>query len=159
MEAAEAQALQVLWRTQPLAALATLHRGEPAVSMVPFALLPQGGGVVLHVSRLATHTQDMLAHPNVALLVTASLESAALPLALARASLQGRARPVEPESAQQAQARAAYAAKLPQAEALFEFPDFSFFVVEPESLRYVAGFGRAFSFTAQRLSTLWSELA
>ncbi len=46
-------------RSQTIASLGTLHAGEPAVSMVPFATT--GGALVIHVSRLAAHTADMLA--------------------------------------------------------------------------------------------------
>lgn len=151
MDASEHATLSKLLTRQPVAALATLHQGEPAVSMVPFALLPSGRGVVIHVSRLATHTADMLAHPGVALLVTAAPGEAPTPLALPRASLQGRARACPPESAEYAGARAAYLAKLPDAQELFSFADFSLFLIDPESLRFVAGFGRAMSLGGERL--------
>lgn len=55
-------ALNALLASQQVASLGTLHKGERAVSMVPFALLAQGNGVVIHVSSLATHTGDMLDH-------------------------------------------------------------------------------------------------
>ena len=151
MNPSEVAALKLLLATRPVAALATLHKGEPAVSMVPFAMLPSGARFVIHVSRLATHTHDMLAHPAVALLVTASLADAETPLALPRVSIQGQARQCAPDSAEYAQARAAYLAKLPDAEELFAFSDFSLFIIEPDSARYVAGFGRALTLTAERL--------
>ncbi len=147
----ESTLLQSLLRTTPTAALATLHRGEPAVSMVPFALLSGGEGLVVHVSRLATHTQDMLDHPGVALLVTGTVAAGDSPLALPRVSIQGHARPCPADAPAHAQARQAYLAKLPDAEPLFGFGDFSLFVIEPESLRFVAGFGRAMAFKAERL--------
>lgn len=151
MEVSEAAALKSLLAKQPVAALATLHRGKPAVSMVPFAMLSSGIGFVIHVSRLATHTKDMLDNPAVAMLVTASLAEAHSPLALPRASIQGRARQCLAESPGYLEARSAYLAKLPDAEELFSFPDFSLFIVEPESIRYVAGFGRAMSLTPERM--------
>lgn len=150
----DARALRTLLETRPVAALATLHNGEPAASMVPFAMLPGGTRLVIHVSRLATHTKDMLAHPAVAVLVTASLEPGASPLALPRASVQGHARVCEPEAAEYAPAREAYLAKLPQADELFAFSDFSLFVVDIRSVRYVAGFGRALSVTAPQLAAV-----
>ncbi len=55
MNPAYAQTLRELLRTQQVAALGTLHQGQPYVSMVPFALLPGGSGFVIHVSQLATH--------------------------------------------------------------------------------------------------------
>ena len=150
----DARALRALLDTRPVAALATLHKGEPATSMVPFAMLPGTTRLVIHVSRLATHTKDMLAHPAVSLLVTASLEPGASPLALPRASVQGHAGVCEPEAADYAPAREAYLAKLPQAEPLFSFADFSLFVVDIRSVRYVAGFGRALSVTAPQLAAV-----
>lgn len=152
----EATTLRTLLTTQPVASLATLHKGGPAVSMVPFALLPGGEGVVVHVSRLATHTQDMLDHPAVALLVTATLAPGDSPLALTRASIQGHARPCPADATGYAEARQAYLAKLPDAEPLFGFGDFSLFVIEPESLRFVAGFGRAMAFKTDRLREVLS---
>ena len=154
MDATEATALRHLLRQQPVAALATLHRGEPAVSMVPFALLPQGRGVVLHVSRLATHTADLLAQPAVGLLVMGPPGSAQTPLALPRASIRGRAQACPTDAAGYAEARAEYLAKLPDSEELFSFADFSLFVVEVLSLRYVAGFGRAMSLLPEQFRDL-----
>ena len=151
MDASEVAALNALLAGQRVAALATLHRGEPAVSMVPFAKLPDGTGFVVHVSRLATHTKDMLENPAVALLVTAPLAPGASALALPRAGIKGRARACPPESAGYELARATYLAKLPDAQELFGFSDFSLFVIEPESVRYVAGFGRAMTITAERM--------
>jgi len=151
MEDSEVAALKSLLAKQPVAALATLHSGEPAVSMVPFAVLSSGTGFVIHVSRLATHTQDMLGNPAVALLVTASLAEGHSPLALPRLSIQGRARQCLPDSPGYPDARSAYVAKLPDAEELFSFSDFSLFILEPKSMRYVAGFGRAVSLTSERI--------
>jgi len=156
MNADESRALRILLRQTAVAALATLHKGEPAVSMVPYALLPDGR-FVIHVSRLATHTQDMLAHPSVSLLVTAAPGAAETPLALPRLSVQGRAQICTPEAADHAAARAAYLAKLPEAGELFSFGDFSLFLIEPKFLRYVAGFGRAHTLTAEQYAGLMRD--
>ena len=59
MESSQSLALKYLLESQQVGSLATLHRGAPAVSMVPYVLLPQGRGFVLHVSRLAAHTADI----------------------------------------------------------------------------------------------------
>lgn len=151
MTPTEATTLRTLLTNQSVAALATLHKGGPAVSMVPFALLAGGEGLVVHVSRLATHTQDMLDHPGVALLVTDTLKDGDSPLALPRVSIQGHARPCPADAPGHAAARQAYLARLPDAEPMFGFGDFSLFVIEPESLRFVAGFGRAMALKAERL--------
>lgn len=154
MDPIQSAALQSLLAAQPVAALATLHKGEPAVSMVPYALLSQGRGVVIHVSGLAAHTADMLAHAAVALLVTGTPESAATPLALPRASLQGWAAPCPPDSTDYAEARALYLARFPDSEAMFGFADFSLFIVRLRMVRFVGGFGRAHSLTAEQFAAL-----
>lgn len=155
----EAATLHTLLTDQTTAALATLHRAEPAVSMVPFALLPSVPAFVIHVSRLATHTQDMLDHPTVGLLVNAPPGGGVSPLALPRANVQGRARALAADDALHATARAAYLARLPDAEPLFGFADFSLFLIEPVSLRFVAGFGRAMAVTPERLRALLAGAA
>jgi len=156
MDAAEALALKTLLVRAPVAALATLHQGEPATSMVPYALLPDGR-FVIHVSRLATHTRDMLEHPAVSLLVMAAPGSADTPLALPRVSVPGVALVCVPDAAEYAQARSAYLTKLPEAEQLFSFADFSLFLITPQFLRYVAGFGRAHTVTAEQYAGLLSD--
>jgi len=152
MDASENLALRSLLASQPVASLSTLHKGEPAISMVPFAMLPDGRGFVVHVSQLATHTRDMRSDPAVGLMVMAPPGTADSPLALARVSIQGRARPCVPESPEYGPARGCYLAKLPQSEALFSFSDFSLFVIEVRSARFVAGFGRAMSMTARQFT-------
>ena len=154
MDPADGVALKALIDRQPVAALATVHQGEPAVSMTPVAVLPGGAGFVIHVSRLAVHTRDLIAHPEVALLITGLPGDAPTPLALPRVSIQRHAKSCERESPEDPQARAAYLARLPAAEELFAFADFSLFIIEPRQARYVAGFGRAMSLTADRLKSI-----
>lgn len=153
-EADAALLRRLLLAGPPVAALSTLHRGRPAVSMVPFALLPDASALVLHVSRLATHTGDMKAAPDVALLVTGTAADAPSPLALPRVSLQGRAAFCEPSAPSHDAARAAYLARLPEAEELFAFADFSLVLVVPRTIRFVAGFGRAHALAPARLQEI-----
>ncbi|WP_430432364.1 HugZ family protein [Methyloversatilis sp.] len=143
----QAQALRELLARQPVAALATLHDGEPAVSMVPCALLPDGR-FVIHVSALASHTADMRAHPEVALLITAPLAAGESPLALPRLSVRGRAEVCPAGAPGHDDARAAYLARLPESAELFSFGDFSLFVISVLSARFVGGFAQARSLTA-----------
>jgi putative heme iron utilization protein len=153
MEPAVALAFRSLLESQQVAALATLHKGEPAVSMVPYALLP-GGGFVIHVSRLATHTADMLSNPAVALLVTALPAASIPPQALPRVSVQGKADRLAPDAPAYSQARALYLSRFPQSEQMFSFPDFSLFVIAVRSVRFVAGFAQATSVTAEQFASI-----
>lgn len=152
MDAAETQLLRTLLEKQPVAALSTLHLGEPAGSMVPFALLPGGRGFVIHVSRLASHTGDLLANPAVNLLMMAAPDAATSPLALPRASVQGHARVCPPDDPAYREARSCYLAKLPQSEGLFSFQDFLLVVIEIRSIRFVAGFGRALTLSPEQFA-------
>lgn len=154
MEPSQAVALRTLLESQQVASLATLHKAEPAVSMVPYALLAQGRGFAIHVSRLATHTADMLANPAVALLVMAPPGSAASPQEIQRASVRGQARQCAPGSPEHAQARALYLSRFPQSEAMFDFADFSLFIVEVRSVRFVGGFARATTIMAGEFSSI-----
>jgi len=53
----------------------------------------------------------------------------------------------------------AYLAKLPEVEVLFGVIDFSLFLIAPQFLRYIAGFGRAHAVTADRYAGLLRDAA
>jgi putative heme iron utilization protein len=148
MKPEQTEALRQLLRGQDVAALGTLHRGEPFVSMVPFALLPDGR-VVIHVSRLATHTRDMEEHAGVSLLVMDPRTADVPAQALARVTLQGEARRCGVDDVGHADARACYLARFPQSEDLFGFADFSLFVITPRAVRLIRGFAQAWSITGE----------
>jgi putative heme iron utilization protein len=152
MNAEQAQALRHLLRTQEIAALGTLHAGEPFVSMVPFALPPDGGGFIIHVSGLAAHTKDMLANPAVSLLIVAPAQPDVPAQARARVTIQGTARQLLDSESHYADARRAYLGRFPHAADLFSFADFSLFAIEPRIGRFVGGFAQATSIGAETLA-------
>lgn len=152
MNPEQAQALRSLLETQQIAALGTLHDGEPFVSMVPVALLSRGRGLVIHVSRLAAHTKDMLAHPAVSLLVVAPRQPEVPAQALARATIQGDARPCTEDDPDHADAKDAYLARFPQGAPMFGFADFALFVITPRTCRFVGGFAQATTIGAETLA-------
>jgi putative heme iron utilization protein len=151
MDADTAISLRQLLATQPVAALATLHRGEPAVSMVPFVLAPGGVQFIIHVSGLATHTADMLAHPRASLLVMDEARADVTAQARARVSLQCEAQVLPREGEVYAQARADYLARFPDSAVTFELGDFRVVLLRPVAARLVAGFGRAFGLAGNQL--------
>lgn len=151
MDAATASSLRHLLAARPVAALATLHHGEPAVSMVPFVLAPGETHLIVHVSALATHTRDMLTHPRVGLLVMAETTLGVSPQALPRVGLQGDAEPLARDGDAAAQARLHYLERFPDAAVTFELADFSLFRIQPVSARRVGGFGQADSLVGERL--------
>ena len=144
--------LQQLIHGRIIAALGTLHEGIPFVSMVPYAVASDGS-FILHVSRLAAHTQDMLDHPDVSLLITESEASGKLPQALARVTVQGQATMLERDSQKHIDTRAVYLSRFPDAAPLFEFSDFNIVIIKPMSARVIAGFGQAITMTGDDFST------
>lgn len=156
IDPAYAQTLRTLLRTQQVAALGTLHKGRPYVSMVPFALLPDGSGFVIHVSQLAAHTRDMLSSPLVSLLVVAPPTPEVPVQGLARVTIQGRAEQYTTGTARHVEAKAAYLARFPQSADLFGFADFSLFVILPESIRFVGGFAQATTLSPATLAEVLS---
>ena len=144
--------LQQLIHGRMIAALGTLHEGVPFVSMVPYAVASDGS-LVLHVSRLAAHTQDMLDHPDVSLLITESEASGKLPQALARVTVQGQTTMLERDSQKHIDARDVYLSRFPDAAPLFEFSDFNIVIIKPISARVIAGFGQAITITGDDFST------
>ena len=151
MDAEVARTLRLLLASRPVAALATLHRGEPAVSMVPFVLPAGRTDLVIHVSALATHTRDMQAHAQVSLMVMAEADAGTSPQALPRVSLVADARTLLRDSDEHAAARDAYLARFPDAAVTFELADFSLVALQPTSARLVAGFGRAHALVGDAL--------
>ena len=152
MDAQAALALRRLLDTRPVGALATLHRGEPAVSMVPFVLAADGLQCFIHVSTLATHTRDMQLHPRVGLLVMAETDAAVSPQALPRVALQADAVSLVRNSDLYTVASAAYLQRFPAAAPTFELADFSMLALQPVSARLVAGFGSAHSLVGEALA-------
>ena len=143
MDSAQADALRELLASQRIASLGTLHDDEPQVSMVPFALLPGGAGFVIHVSQLAAHTKDMLANPRVSLLVIAPPSPGISVQAMARVTIQGQATQSLSSAALHAEAKQAYLSRFPEGAPMFDFSDFSLFVIEPRSIRFIGGFAQA----------------
>jgi putative heme iron utilization protein len=139
--------LRRLLAGRSVAALGTLHAGAPYVSMVPFALLEDASAFVIHVSRLAAHTNDMLADPRVSLLVMEAEQPGVSPQALPRATVLGRALELTADSADHARARNVYLKRFPSSAPMFELGDFSLFTITPDTVRWVAGFGQALSLT------------
>jgi hypothetical protein len=144
--------LRRLLDTQTVAALATLHKGEPAVSMVPFVWHAASGALLIHVSALATHTRDMQAHPRVGLLITADAQAGVSPQARPRVSLQCESATLPREGEAYAAAKAVYLARFDEAAVTFELADFAIVALRPVSARLVAGFARAHSLVGEPLA-------
>ena len=144
--------LRALVEGQEVAALGTLHDGEPFVSMVPFAQLPEGAGFVIHVSALAAHTRDMLETPSVSLMIADARREGVPAQALARITIQAEAMAIPADAPIHALAKRSYLARFPQSAQTFELADFALFAIRPRTARYVGGFAQARTLTAEALA-------
>ncbi|MET4802255.1 DUF2470 domain-containing protein [Bradyrhizobium sp. LB11.1] len=127
-----------LLRRSRQGALATLMpgSGDPYCSLVNLASHPDGSPILL-ISRLAVHTNNVLADSRVSLMLDE--RAAGDPLEGARIMLSGRAEQAEDER-DLLQRR--YLNAHPSAETFVSFKDFSFYRIRPTGTHLVAGFGR-----------------
>lgn len=151
MNASELELARSLLRGHRWAALATVRNGTPYASMAAYATAPDLSCLYLHLSRLAPHTQNLLKHPEVALVISAPDDGATDPQTLARLSIQGRLEPIPPGQPGYEQAKTHYIERLPDSAGLFDFSDFMLLRLVPEKLRLVGGFARAYSLSPQEL--------
>ena len=149
--------LRELLESQRVAALGTVgEEGEPFVSMTPYALVPELGGLVIHVSGLAAHTRHLHHRPRVSAMVMQP-EVAGEPVhALHRVTLDAQAQVLEPSSAAWQVARGVYLNRFPDAAMMTELPDFRFVLLQISHARQVAGFGAARTLDSEALSFVLS---
>ena len=143
-------------RETRLAALGTLHDGEPNLAMVAYAFAEDFSAFYIHVSRLGKHTRDMESDPRVSLLIAETDDRRADPQTLARVSLQGTAEILPRDGSDYIQIRARYLKRFPEAEPMFSLGDFNIWKISPKSGRFVAGFGRAFNLVPEALKKVSS---
>jgi putative heme iron utilization protein len=143
------QARSLLRRSRQ-GALATLMpgSGDPYCSLVNVASHCDGSPILL-ISRLALHTQNILADPRVSLMLDERAEGD--PLEGARIMLAGRAE--QAKGADEPVLRRRYLNAHPSAEVFVNFKDFSFFRIRPEGAHLVAGFGRIVDLVPEQFLT------
>ena len=124
----------------------SVHRtGYPYGSLTPYALSVRGAPILL-ISTLAAHTKNLIADGRACLFVGERTtgdkpgDGPANPQAAGRVSLLGRAARVP--TADEADARARYLARIPDAETYFQTHDFQLWEMTVEEARLIAGFGK-----------------
>jgi putative heme iron utilization protein len=156
MDAQSEQTLAFLIRSTRIAALGTLHEGEPNLAMVAYVFAEDFSAFYIHVSRLGKHTVDMETDPRVSLLIVEVDDLRADPQTLARVSLRGIAEILPRTNPGYAQVRNIYLARFPEAQQLFSLGDFNLWKITPKGGRFVAGFGRAFNIVPEALRKISS---
>lgn len=127
-----------LLRAIRIGALGTLDRetGFPITTLVSVATDLDGAPIIL-VSGLSHHTKNLLADQRCSLLLSEGGRGD--PLAHPRLTLTAMA-----EKVTDAVARRRFLARHPKAKLYVDFPDFSFYRLEPRIMQLNGGFARAF---------------
>ena len=134
-----------------VAALATLHNGEPNLVMVTYVVAGDFSAFYIHVSRRGKHTRDMEDDPRVSLLITESDDARPDPQTLQRVSTRGTAVLLPRPDPGYARIKGIYLARFPEAEKLFSLEDFNLWKITPKGGRVVAALGRAFNLVSEAL--------
>lgn len=151
MEAELEKKLAQMLRSSRVAGLGTSRDGAPLVSMVAYLPEEDFSAFYIHVSKLAQHTQDMLADTRVGLLISEVDDGRPDPQTMTRVSILAVAEQVDVHNPEYATIRTRYVARFPQSETLFGFSDFGIWRIVPRSARFVAGFAQVFNLTPDAL--------
>lgn len=151
MDTSSEETLARIIRETRIAALGTLHDGEPNLAMVAYCFAEDFSAFYIHVSKLGKHTRDMESDPRISLLIAERDDQRADPQTLARLALQATAEVLLRDASDYALIKSNYLKRFPEAEPLFSLGDFNLWKLTPKSGRYVAGFARAFNIVPEAM--------
>jgi putative heme iron utilization protein len=148
--------LNMLLDGQPVASLAVLEQGSPAVSLVPFVVQRDPLRFAIVISDLSGHTQALRADPRAALLIhePPTPGDPRSNHALSRVMVSGEAQFLSREEAQAQGFEALYRAKYEIAEMILSLADFHFCQIVPKAGSFIQGFGQAFRLRGPNLDRL-----
>lgn len=136
--------------------LLTMRNGRPFGSHVPFVMGDNWTNAYVHLSRLAMHTQHLLADPRLSLFLCEPDRPEKNPLALKRMNLQGAAAMLPPEAPHYPRVKERYLARFPSSATMFGFGDFNLWELRLTDAHLVLGFGQAYLSTADS-PTRWTH--
>ena len=143
MDAESRAHLKQLLEGQRVLSLAVLVNQEPTIGLLPFAIVPDHSGVLVHVSSLAKHARGLSPGAGVSILIHQSEEAVGDPLQVPRVTLDAEVKELRRGSPEYEDAKTRYLARFPQAAVTFGLGDFKLFVLRFSSGRFVEGFARA----------------
>lgn len=143
-----------LLHEQRWASLATAVDGQPLATMVSYCLHPEFDGVLMHLSDLARHTQNIRANAYASLAISEKDDERRDPQTLVRVSIVGRAARLESTDAGYDAAKRCYLRRFPTASDRFDFADFALYHLAPQRVHCVLGFGRTLALSGRQLQIL-----
>jgi putative heme iron utilization protein len=144
--AEEARTIAASTNTGTLASLTST--GDPWASFVTFGL--DGGAPVLCVSNMAEHGRNLAGDPRASIAIVAPTTQTD-PLASGRITLAGFVE--RPTGDALATARQAHLDAVPAAKYYIDYADFALWVLRVQRVRWVGGYGRMDSATAEAYAT------
>jgi putative heme iron utilization protein len=137
--------IRELLTTRRVLCLAAMIDGEPAASLLPFAVASDLGSVYVQASQLAKHARALVAGAPVSLLVHGLDTEDADPLQVPRLTVQAIVEPLDRGTADFDAASRVFIARLPGAEMTLDLADFTLYRLRFGRGRFVAGFAQAFN--------------
>lgn len=146
--------LKRLLEGQRVLSLSVVIEGEPQIGLLPFAVLPDHTGVVVHVSSLAGHTKALVAGSPAAVLIHQSEEAVSDPLQVPRVSMRAEVVQLHRNTAVYDAGKSRYLARFPDAAVTFGLGDFRLFELRFLQGRYIEGFARAMDISPEDLRAM-----
>jgi heme iron utilization protein len=125
--------------------LATTIDGEPAASLLPYALASDLQSVYVQASKLARHSRALEAGAKVGILVHGLDTEDVDPLQVPRLTIQAAVEPLERETDEFNAASRVFVARLPSAEMTLGLSDFTLYRLRFGHGRFVAGLAQAYN--------------
>ena len=128
--------------------------GLPNISYAPY-VRGEDGVYYIFISQLASHTEDLLANPAVAILLTEDENNTRQVFARTRVIYHCRVEVVHSEGLLYEPLLSQFSEKFGNVfGVLRELPDFILFRLIPESGRFIKGFGQAYELKGEKLQDL-----
>jgi putative heme iron utilization protein len=131
--------------------LAVVVDDLPVVGLLPFVAAPAFASLVVHASRLAAHTAGLGDDRPWSCVIAEPDAAERDPLQTPRVLLRGRSRALENPQVL-AKIREVWRARFPSAAMTLDLADFTFFSLDIEGGRLVAGFARALNLDAEHFA-------
>ncbi len=146
--------LVAIFKEINIGSLGTVRDGHPFVTMVLFIPAPDYSAFYINVSKLTYPAQNMMMDSRVSLMLAEDEAKHPDPQQLARISIIGTAKAMEPSDPECPDVRARYIKRFPSAAQALNSEDFMMFRIVPEKARYVAALGQIHELSVQQIKDM-----
>jgi putative heme iron utilization protein len=147
-------AIRDLLTSRKVLCLAATIDGEPAASLLPYAVASDLQAVYVQASSLAKHSRALDAGATVSLLVHGLDTEDVDPLQVPRLIIQAVVEALTRGTAEYDSASRVFVARLPSAEMTLDFADFTLYRLRFARGRFVAGFAQAYDLSRETFQVI-----